>query len=204
MVKNMNILSYKSLIFNYLGIIGKYNNAQWNLPFYAQKIIVSINNSMLICEKIIELSSAQIQNWINELKSISNFINMNDISSSREALSKMQLDSSNIINGLLLQISVLKDCVHTIEDIMSTPEVFFGDPEVSELNEFKNDVIGFFNIEVNFQVYLFGLLSDYKTLNNIFSISIQPYNYEQYNSMSVVKVQTEASFVKVKELRLSL
>lgn len=105
--------------------------------------------------KIIELSSAQIQNWINELKSISNFINMNDISSSREALSKMQLDSSNIINGILLQISVLKDCVHTLEDIMSTPEVFFGDPEISELNEFKNDVIGFLILKSTFKsIYL--------------------------------------------------
>lgn len=200
----MNILNYKSLIFNYLGILSKYNNSQWNLPFYAQKIIIAINNSMLVCEKVIEASSAQIQNWINELKSISNFINMNDISSCREAFSKMQLDSSNVINDISLQISVLQDCVSTIEDVMSTSQIFYGDPEINALNEFKNDVIGFFNIEMNFQVYLLVILSDCKALNNLFSISIQPYNYEQYNSMLVVKVQTEASFVKVKELRLSL
>lgn len=201
----MNIFDYKNSFENLLANINDYTNIA--TP-YCQQAIVNYSRVNDILDTIVKMTSSVLEPanaWENLLNEAQYNLEENDIISCHTNFTGIQASIADSISNISMQISIINDTSEEFENSLdivnqehqSTPTAI----DIETYTNLKEIIENIFETLNDFSRFSEIIKSDIQEINDTLNTGLNPYDYEMYNSTTVLKMQIITSYSDIQLLR---
>lgn len=201
----MSIYSFKNNFDALSNALDQY--AVLTLP-YSQQSTADKNRTNNLVSNMEIMTSAILEpanSWETSLQNAWDCVESNDIMHCHENLSEVRCSIINSIQNVSLQLSVIEDTIEEVEnslDIIS--QAFLSEPnsiDTTTYNGLKSSIQSIFDEMVNYKDFCQTVINDMQKIIDLLNLGTNPYNYEMYNSTTVLKMQILTSRSDIQTLR---
>lgn len=201
----MNIYSIQNIFERLIGGLENYKNL--NSP-YSQQIVEDKSRMKNVLSSIQNITSCILEptnEWEDSLNMAQSNIELNSVINCHSILSDMQSSITNSINNVSLQLSVIEGISEEVNNSLDViNQEFQSNPTTIDLKTYSNlkaTIGSIFEELTNLSNFCETIINDMKGINDTLNIGINPYNYDMYNSITILKMQITTSYSDIQSLR---
>lgn len=201
----MNIYSIQNIFERLIGGLANYKNL--NSP-YSQQIVEDKSRMKNVLSSIQNITSCILEptnEWEDSLNMAQSNIELNSVINCHSILSDMQSSITNSINNVSLQLSVIEGISEEVNNSLDViNQEFQSNPTTIDLKTYSNlkaTIGSIFEELTNLSNFCETIINDMKGINDTLNIGINPYNYDMYNSITILKMQITTSYSDIQSLR---
>ena len=201
----MSVYDFKKKFKSLSGELDQYVNL--DSPYSQQSIINKnrvnniVSNMEVITFEILEPANS----WATLLQKALDCVELNDLVNCHTNLSEVQSGVINSMQSLNLQLSVIEDTLEEVEnssDIIS--QGFQSEPnsiDTASYNGLRSTIEIIFDEMSSYKDFCQTVINDMHEILGILALGTNPYDYEMYNSITVLKMQIFTSRAGIQTLR---
>lgn len=201
----MNIYSIQNIFERLIDGLENYKNLN---PPYSQQIVEDKSRMKNVLSSIQNITSYILEptnEWEDSLNMAQSNIELNNVINCHSILSDMQSSITNSINNVSLQLSVIEGISEEVNNSLDViNQEFQSDPTTIDLKTYSNlkaTIGSIFEELSNLSNFCETIINDMKGMNDTLNIGINPYNYDMYNSITILKMQITTSYSDNQSLR---
>lgn len=201
----MNIYNFKSKFEILSAELYQYDNL---VSPYSQQSIANkdrINNIISYMEVITSAILEPAESWETSLQKALDCVESNDIEGCHTNLSEVQCGVINSIQSVSLQLSVIEDNLEEVENSLGIiNQGFQTEPnsiDTTSYNSLKSVIENIFDEMSNYKNFCQTVINDIQKILDILALDTNPYDYEMYNSITILKMQIITSRSDIQTLR---
>lgn len=201
----MNIYSIQNIFERLIDGLENYKNLN---PPYSQQIVEDKSRMKNVLSSIQNITSCILEptnEWEDSLNMAQSNIELNSVINCHSILSDMQSSITNSINNVSLQLSVIEGISEEVNNSLDViNQEFQSNPTTIDLKTYSNlkaTIGSIFEELTNLSNFCETIINDMKGINDTLNIGINPYNYDMYNSITILKMQITTSYSDNQSLR---
>lgn len=202
----MDIFNYKNSFNSLLGSLSEFTSIEYPIR---QQVIYNSSRISSMLELMPSMTSSVLEpanNWISLLNEAQNNIDINNLLSCHTNLSVMMVNVNDSISNLSLKLSVIEGTSEEIENSLNViNQEYQSNSQSIDANTYKSLRSNFdeiLDVTNSFSRFSELVINDMKAITNTLNIGVSPYNYEMYNSVTILRMKIMTSRSDIQSLRI--